>query len=141
MVDAERVDRLLARVSSDLDELARYGERGQLLLSDGTALAATKYNFITAIEGCARVAQHIVVSEGWPVAESNSDAIRELGRKQVIPEAIAEAVGRAVGFRNLLVHEYAVIDDGRVLDNLRLIGDLERFVSAVAAWLDRTSSA
>lgn len=137
MVDAERVDRLLARVSSDLDELARYGGRGQLLLSDGTALAAAKYNFITAIEGCARVAQHIVVSEGWPVAESNSDAIRELGRKQVVPEAIAEAVGRAVGFRNLLVHEYAVVDDGRVLDNLRLIGDLERFVSAVAAWLDR----
>jgi uncharacterized protein YutE (UPF0331/DUF86 family) len=140
MVDPERVDRLLARVSSDLVELALYRDRGQSLLSDSTALAAAKYHFITAIEGCARVAQHIVVSEGWPIAESNPDAIRELGRKHVVPEAVAGAVGRAVGFRDLLVHESAAVDDARVLDDLRRIQDLERFVSAVATWLSAADS-
>ncbi len=34
------------------------------LRADQTALAAVKYRFITALEGCVRVARHITVSEG-----------------------------------------------------------------------------
>ena len=70
MVDQERVDRLLARVAEDLRELAGYRKRGAELLDDRTELAAAKYYFITAIEGCARVAQHLIAAEGWLVAET-----------------------------------------------------------------------
>jgi uncharacterized protein YutE (UPF0331/DUF86 family) len=137
MVDSERVDRLLARIADDLRRLAMYGERGDALLDDDTALAAAKYSFVTAIEGCARIAQHIVASEGWPVPETNADAVRRLGRETVVPAPVAEAIARAVGFRNILVHEYADVDDARVVDNLRRITDLERFVASVAAWVAR----
>ena len=135
MVDAERVDRLLSRISEDLGELTGYRRQGDALLRDRTALAATKYYLITAIEGCVRVAQHLIVAEGWPVPESNADAIRQLGAHHVLPPELAEAVARSVGFRNLLVHEYADIDDRRVLANLRRMEDLDGFVREVAAWL------
>jgi uncharacterized protein YutE (UPF0331/DUF86 family) len=52
----------------------------------------------------------------------------------VVPAPTAEAVARAVGFRNVLVHEYTDVDDGRVRDNLQRLADLEAFVSQVAAW-------
>ncbi len=47
----------------------------------------------------------------------------------------AEAVATAVGFRNILVHEYAEVDNQRVVNNLDRLSDLEAFVSSVAAWL------
>lgn len=134
MVDQERLDRLLDRVASDLKTLHGYRVANGNLLDDPTRLAAVKYHFITAIEGCARIAHHLIASEGWRVAESNADAVRTLGKQRVVPTPTAEAVARAVGFRNVLVHEYVDVDDRRVCDNLDRLPDLEAFVSHVAAW-------
>jgi uncharacterized protein YutE (UPF0331/DUF86 family) len=52
----------------------------------------------------------------------------------VLPVELAEAVARAVGFRNLLVHKYTEIDNDRVLANLDRLSDLSDFVSAEARW-------
>jgi uncharacterized protein YutE (UPF0331/DUF86 family) len=131
--DQERLDRLLDRVASDLKCLAGYHAAGDLL-DDPIRLAAVKYHFITAIEGCTRIAHHIIASEGWRIAESNADAVRMLGAQRVVLVPTAEAVARAVGLRNVLVHEYVDVDDGRVRDNLERLADFEAFVSQVAAW-------
>lgn len=97
MVDPERVERLLVRVADDVSELARSRDRGRELLGDRTALAAAKYHFITAIEGCARIAHHIIASEEWLVAESNADAVRRLGAEGAVGRGTAQAVAGAVG--------------------------------------------
>lgn len=126
---------MLDRVAADLKILNGYRAAAGGLLDDLTLLAAVKYYFITVIEGCARIAHHVIASESWRVAESNADAVRTLGVQQVVPASTAEAVARAVGFRNVLVHEYTDVDDERVRDNLlQGLDDLERFVSHVAAW-------
>ena len=138
MVDQERVDRLLDRIASDLRELESLAKLGTDLVGDRTALAATKYYFITAIEGCARVAQHIIADRGWRIADSNADAVRRLGAEGVLTTELAEAVAKAVGFRNVLVHEYAEIDNRRVVDNLHRLGDLHDFVTAIAQWMTST---
>lgn len=134
MVDQERIDRLLDRISSDIRELQKLAIRGSDLLTDRTALAATKYYFITAIEGCARVAQHLIADKGWRVADSNADSVRRLATEGVLSPELAEAVARAVGFRNILVHEYAELDNHRVVANLDRLDDLKGFVTAVARW-------
>jgi uncharacterized protein YutE (UPF0331/DUF86 family) len=131
VVDQERVDRLLALVSDDVRQLAEYHPRG---VGDRTELAAAKYYFITAIEGCARTAQHLIAAEDWPVAESNAEAIRRLAERGVIDKSTASAVASAVGFSNVLVHGYAEVDD-RVTANLEQLDDLTGFVRGVAAWL------
>jgi len=48
--------------------------------------------------------------------------------------AVTDAVARAVGFRNVLVHQYAEVDDDRVVANLELSVDLDRFVHQLARW-------
>ena len=138
MVDQERIDRLLDRIASDLRELERLAKLGRDLIADRTALAATKYYFITAIKGCARVAQHIIADQGWRVADSNADAVRWLGTEGVLTTKLAESVARAIGFRNVLVHEYAEIDNQRVVADLDRLGDLKDFVAAVAQWSSST---
>jgi uncharacterized protein YutE (UPF0331/DUF86 family) len=133
VVDQELLDRLLDRAGSDLKALAEYRAEGDLL-EDPTRLAAVKYHFLTTIEGCVRISHHIIASEGWRIAESNADAVRALGAQHVVLAPTAEAVARAVEFRNVLIYEYVDVDDARVRDNLEHLSDFEAFVSQVAVW-------
>ncbi|TFV63552.1 DUF86 domain-containing protein [Geodermatophilus sp. DF01-2] len=136
MVDAERLGRLLARVRKDVERIRRTSATHDLV-HDPIALDAVKYGFVTAIEGCVRAAQHLVASEGLGMPESNAAAVRLLGRHGVVPADVAEQVARAVGFRNVLVHEYAEVDDDVVRANVALLDDLDEFTSTVAAWAAR----
>ncbi len=133
MVDAERLSRLLARVAADLTDL-REAAAQVGLIEEPIRLRAVKYSFITAIEGCTRAAQHVISSEGLGMPQSNADALRLLGEKGVVEPEAAEAIARAVGFRNVLVHEYAEVDDSVVVANLSLLADLEAFMVQLARW-------
>ncbi len=136
MVDEERVARLLERVTTDVDTLRDLNLRRQSTdADDATFLAAMKYEFITALEGCARVAHHIAVSEGWAAPDSNADAIVMLARHGVIDRELGSSLARAMGFRNILVHEYVEVDDGAVVANVDRLDDLDTFVTVVAAWI------
>jgi uncharacterized protein YutE (UPF0331/DUF86 family) len=142
VVDEERVTRLLSRTTEDLDFLASFRSRPRAeLLGDPQALAAIKYGFIVAIEGCTRVAHHLAVSEGWGAPDTNADALRLLAETiDTEGELDGRALVAAAGFRNLLVHQYADIDDGRVVDALDRLDDLRSLVSNVAAWIDEQQS-
>lgn len=127
---------MLQRVSDDLDYL---GERAALdhrvLLADPDRLAGLKYVFVTAIEGSLNVAQHICAAEGWGPPASNADAFRLLGRHGLLEAGAATSMAEAVGFRNVLVHGYAAVDDGRVVGFLDRLDVLHGFVAAVAQFM------
>lgn len=136
MVDAERLGRLVDRVRADVARLVALAETHDLV-ADPVALDAAKYGFVTSIEGCVRAAQHVIASEGLGMPQTNADAVRLLGSAGVVPVGVAEPVARSVGFRNLLVHGYAEVDDDRVRANVALLDDLDAFTTAVAAWAAR----
>lgn len=103
MVDEERVIRLLERVVADVTFLADFAHRPpEELLRDELAMSAVKYRFVTAIEGCVKVAHHLAVAEGWSAPETNAEALRELGRRGVVSPELAPRLAAAAGFRNLL---------------------------------------
>lgn len=62
---------------------------------------------------------------------------RLLGRG-VISAETARRLESLSGFRNILVHEYAGIDLGRVVLGLSRLDDVESFVADVADWLARS---
>ncbi len=129
MVDPERLHRVLRRVTEDLALLAEYANaRADRVRDDPAQLGHVKYLFITAIEGCIDAAQHLCASEGWGPPETNADAVRLLGRHGVVRSDIADRIAAAVGFRNVLVHGYAGIDDHRVMENLGRLDDLHAYV-------------
>lgn len=133
VVDEDRVVRLLRRLREDTDALARAAQTDASgLVADETALDAVKYRFVVAIEGCTKLAHHWSASEGWSAPDSNAEAVAALGSHGVIEAQLADSIARAVGFRNLLVHRYAEVDDRRVVAMLSLIGDLQRFSTALA---------
>lgn len=131
MVDAERVLRLLDRLTRDVATLGRLAPDA----AEPTTLDAIKYRFVTAIEGASRVAHHVVVSEGWSAPDSSAAAFTELAVHRVIEADLARDLARAVGFRNVLVHEYAEVDDAKVVAMLDRLGDLSAFVATVGRWV------
>ncbi len=135
MVDETRVLRLLRGITDDLTVLRRESAAGQARRTDPIWLRGVKYTFITAIEAGIDVAQHICSSEGWGPPADNGDAMRLLGTHGVLASDTANALRKAVGFRNVLVHEYIEVSDEIVTARLADLGDLEAFVKQVAAFI------
>jgi uncharacterized protein YutE (UPF0331/DUF86 family) len=135
VVDEDRVSRLLRGVSERVQRLAAERDASESRQQDVLWLDGVKYLFLTAIEGCVDVAQHIGASEGWAAPADNAEAVRALGRHGVVDAVLAERVASAVGFRNVLVHQYVDVDDGRVRHALGELDDLSDFVGDVTRWL------
>lgn len=136
MVDSPRVHRLLAEVTARLARLRNHAAVApDDLMRDETRLESTKYLFVTAIEAAIDIAQHLCASEGWDAPDTNADAFRALGRAGVLDRDLAEAMAAASGFRNVLVHGYAAVDDRRVVAALANLDRLDVFVSSVSTWL------
>src|SRR5271167_3823149 len=129
MVDEGRVLRLLRNVTDDVAVLQRESVAGEERRQDPIWLRGVKYTFVTAIEGCVDVAQHICAAEGWGPPADNGDAVRLLGEHGVCAPGLARSIRQAVGFRNVLVHDYIRVNDEIVLDRLQALGDLEDFVT------------
>lgn len=135
MVDPVRLARLLQRTGEQLSRLEGWaGDDRAALRRDEIRLAAVKYAFVTVLEGVLDVAHHLLASELWGPAESGADAVRLLGRHGVLDAATASGLARAVGFRNLLVHGYAEVDDDRVVAALDRADELRSFLEQVRAW-------
>lgn len=119
-------------VTADVSVLRqRTQSGGEALPDDRDRLDATKYTLVTAIGGCIRVAQHIAASQGWEPPSTNADAFRVLADHGVVDSELAARLARAAGFRNLLIHQYADIDDKRVVGDLDSLDDLDGFVRSV----------
>ncbi len=140
MVDEVRVLRLLRSISDDLAVLRGEASADPGRRADPLWLRGVKYTFVTAIEAGVDVAQHVCASKGWGPPRDNGDAVRLLGAHGVLSADLADRLRRAVGFRNVLVHDYIEVDDGIVLDRLANLTDLDDFVAAVAAWVVPPSS-
>jgi len=133
MVDPRRLGALLARLAEELAELRRLaaldGERGL----DRVELAAAKYGFIVAIEAAIDAGQHVISSEGLRPAQDYADVFVVLEEHELLPRDLHERLRGMTGFRNLLVHGYAKVDDGQVRGNLRSrLDDLEALRRALA---------
>lgn len=71
----------------------------------------------------------------WGPAEDSVAAVRLLARHGVIDGELAQRLSAATGFRNVLVHGYAEVDDQRVVANLDLLDDFDAFTEQVRRWV------
>ncbi len=132
MVDEVRVTRLLRTAQEGLVILQRRASEDPKERSSETWLPAVKYAFITVIEVCVDLAQHICSTEHLGTPKSNGDAMRRLGIHNVLTPELAQAIG----FRNVLVHDYVDIDDSIVIERLEDHNALNEFTRAIALWLE-----
>lgn len=135
VVDEGRVARLLRGIDERVARLAAERQQASERRNDALWLDGIKYLLLTAIGGCIDVAHHIAAAERLGAPDTNAGAFATLRRHGVIDEELAGRLADVVGFRNVLVHQYAVVDDDRVVAALDELDDLVSFVQQVSAWL------
>ena len=69
-----------------------------------------------AIQNCIDIAAHIVSEEGLGVPGSTNEMFYLLEENEYLNNELTEKMVKAVGFRNLIVHEYGKIDLEQVFE-------------------------
>ncbi len=117
------VRRLLA-LNEALVELERPEARSvNALTSDRVLRAAVERWLQIAIESCLDIANHRIAARGWTPPTTGREAFLVLTAHDELDPELTRRLGRAVGLRDVLVHDYASID-------------LERLAAVVAQDLD-----
>lgn len=137
------VERVLIRLSALEGYLRELEELRSLsldeLLSKPFAYRALERLFQLAIERCIDVANILISSLGWRKPKEGREAMRILGEEGVVPIDFVPTLQGMVGLRNLLVHEYLVVDRRRLYEILRNnLGDFARFAEYVKSFLERS---
>jgi uncharacterized protein YutE (UPF0331/DUF86 family) len=90
------------------------------------------FNLMQAIQGCVDLAAHIVSDEEYGMAGSMNEFFYLLRGRNIISVELQEKLIGAVGFRNLVAHEYAKLDLNQVYEiATKGINDLEEFITII----------
>jgi uncharacterized protein YutE (UPF0331/DUF86 family) len=85
-----------------------------------------------ALQNCIDLAAHIISDEELGIVGSTNEMFYILKENGYIDRGLSENMVAAVGFRNLIVHEYGKIDLKQVYHIAHHnIDDLEHFVKAI----------
>jgi uncharacterized protein YutE (UPF0331/DUF86 family) len=99
---------------------------------------ATERYLQVAIECVIDIGNEIISSLQLKRPERYRDIPYILAEAEIIPESFAEKVALMIGFRNILVHDYASINLRLVYEFLQTkLSDFEEFAKYIADWLKK----
>ena len=123
---AESVTRCLERIEAHLP--ASVAE----LESDYDAQDIISLNLQRAVQLCVDMASYIVAEKGWGSPATMAESFQALAEHKLIEADLADRLKRAVGFRNVSVHEYDRIDWVLVYEVITTrLDDFRSFISGV----------
>ena len=90
-----------------------------------------------AVEVCLDIGRRIIALEGFRYPETNQDVFQILREEKIVPEDLLTTLREMARFRNLIVHDYAKIDNARVYGILKKrLGGFGAFAEAIRAYLE-----
>lgn len=95
-------------------------------------MGALQHYFLLAIETLLDLGSHVISSEGYEAPGTYADIFRVLRDEGLLGEEEADELMAMARFRNLLVHQYADVDEERVLRIFRTrLEHLDAFVASL----------
>ncbi len=129
-------DLIIAKTSSVKRYLNRVKEKRntdlQTFLKDIDRQESILFNLQMAIQNCIDIATHIISEEGFGVPGSISEMFYLLEENGYLNVDVTEKMVKAVGFRNLIVHEYGKIELKQVFKVVQKdIKDLDEYLISI----------
>jgi len=85
-----------------------------------------------AVQNCIDIAAHIISEEGFGVPGSTNEMFYLLEENGYLDSELTEKMVKAVGFRNLVVHEYGKIELKQVFEVAQEdIKDLDEYLISI----------
>lgn len=140
MVDSHIVIERLEALDTYLAELDYYARFSlKELTVDFVKYRAAQRSLQLATQVVVDIATHIVTADFNAQVQEYRQAIEYLGKFGVLPLEFAQRLSPLAGFRNILVHEYLVVDPLKLYDNLiNGRADLREFGRYVSKYLQQT---
>lgn len=89
-----------------------------------------------SIEACVDIAEMIISDQRLPTPQTATESIEILGKEGILESSFAKEFTKAVGFRNILIHDYVKIDYQLVLENLKNnLSDFHKFIKQILKFL------
>ena len=90
-----------------------------------------------AVEACLDIGRRVAALEGFRYPDDNQDVFRVLAEEGVVSATLLPTLLDMARFRNLIVHDYARIDDARVYGILKKrLDDFDAFARVVQIYLE-----
>ena len=116
------LNRVLEKRTVDLDSFIKDIDRQESIL----------FNIQTAVQNCIDIAAHIISEEGFGVPGSTTEMFYVLEKNGYLDSDLTSKMLKAVGFRNLIVHEYGKIELEQVYEIAQNnINDLNEYLKAI----------
>lgn len=140
MVDS---DLILAKAGSVRSHLNRVFEKRNIdlndFLKDIDRQESVLFNTQMAVQNCIDIAAHIISDKGLGVPGSTTEMFYLLEKHGYLNHDLTKRMAKAVGFRNLIVHEYGKIALEQVYKIAQGdINDLNEYLKAIIKKLGLT---
>lgn len=94
-----------------------------------------------AVEACLDIGQHIIADQGMRTPHDNRDIFVVLAEEGILTAEQLPALEQMARFRNLIVHDYAQIDNAIVYRILQTgLPDFVAFAARISEYLGQQSS-
>ncbi len=138
LLDKTLVEKKLNLLKHEINKIENMDITLEHILEDEDVQDMLDRRMERAIESCIDVSTHLAAGLELPRQEYAADIFLLLGKKKIISPEVAEKFTGVVGFRNILVHEYADIDYKLAYSNLAdKLEDLKQFAREVLGFLER----
>ncbi len=129
-------DLILAKAGSVQKYLSRVMEKRdidlQIFLKDLDRQESILFNLQMAVQNCIDIAAHIISEEGFGVPGSTNEMFYLLEANGYLDSELTKKMVKAVGFRNLIVHEYGKIELKQVFEVAQEdIKDLDEYLISI----------
>ena len=119
------VRRLTSKLGLSLEEF----------LKNEDAQDSVLHHLQIAIQGCIDIGQHVISDEEWGMPGSLSEIASILESKGVISKDLAGKITRMFSFRNILIHDYAAVDLGKVYEVWNLgLNDITAYLESMNSY-------
>ena len=131
VTDEPLIAKKLAMIETCVEDLRRLS-RPDALAKDVREARFVERTLQIAIQAALDAASHIVSDERLGEPRTNRELFEILLKAGWLPESLASRLKNMIGFRNILVHGYEIVDLDVVRDILEnRLGDLLDFVKAI----------
>ena len=132
-LDRVNVDLLTHRADEIRYAVSTLNKIGQLpkeqFLDDQMVVDAAKYRLVVATEGAISICTHLAARLANKTPDSYAQCFEILAEEGILSMDLARRMSNMARFRNLLVHGYADVDDGRVWEFLQVdLDDLNSYL-------------
>lgn len=133
----EELEKKLEYLKKYVDELKLHRDiTAAELKEDRLTRAAIERFFQMAIENVIDICSMIISHKGLEKPDEYRKIILKLGEEGILERSFSERFADVAGFRNVLVHQYAEINIGKLHENLKMrLEDFDSFARQIAKYL------